>query len=74
MKGQPVHILLDTGSDKTLIDRHLIHSKDVFKGNHIIVNGIGGSKICDEVVRFYIAGEGVSPIGFYGYVMDKLTS
>ena len=72
LNGQTVRILLDTGSDKTFIVRRLLSSRDVFRGDSIVVTGIGGFEPCDEVTRFYLAGPGIRPIGFYAYVLNQL--
>lgn len=70
--GRSVRILLDTGSDRNLIARYLLRPQDVFLGQGVNMMGIGGIEPCDKVARFYLASEGVAPIGFYGYVLNQL--
>ena len=72
MNGRRIKILLDTGSDRTLVRRCLLNSQEVIQGETIIIDGVGGLEPTNEVAKFYIASEGVVPIGFYGYVMNRL--
>lgn len=73
LNGRRISILLDTGSDLTLIQRRLVDDpRNIFRGAKQFVSGLVGTESIDEMCQVLLAGEGVQPIGLFGYLMNEL--